>query len=289
MATAAVLLQGAFVAFPRCFVLCCGGFRNILYAFGVGYGLNMLWSGATTGDSSMFSSGGGDVADTTERATVCSVLMAVYGVRLATFLLRRQASLSYAPKMATVQEKSGKMHLLARGGIVFFVAALQSLYTIPLRIAATLPEEAEGRLLGPMSLVNPPTWLPLFSALVAATGLVLQTVADEQKMRYKEHAPKEPVMGGAFSLCRFPAYTGEIMFHCGVFGLCIPWSSGGASGESAAVAAQVLLAAIPTGFMSWVMVGAAKRLDTDQGERYSKHEPYLKWRSSTSALWPKLW
>ena len=140
-----------------------------------------------------------------------------------------------------------------------------------------------------MSFVDPPTWLPLFSALVAATGFVLQTVADEQKMRNKEHAPKEPVMGGAFSLCRFPAYTGEIMFHCGVFGLCIPWSSGGASGESAAVAAQVLLAAIPTGFMSWVMVSAAKRLDTDQGERYSKHEPYLKWRSSTSALWPKLW
>ena len=34
---------------------------------------------------------GGDVADTTKRATVCSMLMAVCGVRLATFLLRRQS------------------------------------------------------------------------------------------------------------------------------------------------------------------------------------------------------
>ena len=46
MAASALLLD-SLSALPRCVLLCSGGLHNIIYSFGVGYGLNMLASGAS--------------------------------------------------------------------------------------------------------------------------------------------------------------------------------------------------------------------------------------------------
>ena len=162
------------------------------------------------------------------------------------------------------------MPAAARFGITFFVAASQALYVLPLHFASALDQTKDE--------------LTLLSAgcmALAAAGLVLEAVADEQKLASKEVAPSAPVMHGLYRHCRHPNYLGEIAFHIGVCGLLAP------SIDSSSWS-QVLLGAVSPLFMIWVMLGAAKRLDKDQAERQKGNDKYQKWVDSTHSLLPKL-
>ena len=116
---------------------------------------------------------------------------------------------------------------------------------------------------------------------LAAAGLVLEAVADEQKLASKEVAPSAPVMSGLYRHCRHPNYLGEIAFHFGICGLLAP------SIDSSSWS-QVLIGAASPLFMIWVMLGAAKRLDKDQAERQKGNDKYEQWVASTHSLLPKL-
>ena len=255
---------------PVTLVLCSGGLRNILYAFGLGYGFSMSANSLLTllADQPRLLSASG--APTLPGCG--AFLYLAYGARLSWFLLRRQRSASYQPKLQSVAEKSAKMPLAARAAITCFVAASQALYALPLHLASTRSPPGDEL-----------TAASAGCLAVAAAGLVLEAVADEQKLASKEKAPAEPVMSGLYRSCRHPNYLGEIAFHLGICGLLLTPST-----AESAPWSQVLLAAASPLFMVSVMVGAAKRLDKDQAERQKGNEKYEKWALSTHSLLPKL-
>lgn len=236
---------------------------NIVYAFGLGYGANMAWSGgARLLVLGCYHAAGADCASATglaDHRVVASVLYGAYGARLFWYLARRQIDQSYQPKMHTLTTKTAAMPAVARLGICTFVGLAQALYAVPLRRA--------------QDLAGPAPWVALG---VAAVGLLVEAVADEQKLAHKRVRPGTPVMTGLYSRCRFPAYTGEILFHAGVaaYGL--------------AAGAGFLPAVCPTAFMIWVMVGAAKRLDATQLDTYGGTPSYRGWRARTGRLVPAL-
>jgi steroid 5-alpha reductase family enzyme len=188
-----------------------------------------------------------------------------YGARLAAFLYRRQSSSSYSTKLKSVADKSQKMPLAARFGISFFVAISQALYVLPLHYAATSSDVE----LAPLTM-------GCFA--LAAGGLLLETVADEQKLASKNINPAAPIMSGLYTRCRHPNYLGEIAFHAGVCGLCCSTTSTWAAGM-AGVSSPL--------FMIWVMCGAAKRQDTDQASRNIGNDKYQAWVKNTYSLLPK--
>lgn len=192
----------------------------------------------------------------------------LYGARLATFLLRRQISSSYKAKMTEVQEKSDKMPLIARASITAFVAVSQAMYSIPLKLACDTVVDST-------STTNP--GLALGALAVSALGLVIESVADEQKLAAKAIQPKDPVMTGMYSWCRHPNYSGEILFHIGMWGL-----------TAHASLSEQLIAMVSPLFMVWVMLGAAKRLDRTADEKYGDNALYKKWAESTPSLVPGL-
>ena len=261
------MLQGALLHFPVDLVCCAGGVKNILYAFGVGYGFSMMSNGAIIlwQNAAELSQGISSSCSSAWLAALGGGLTCAYGLRLAVFLLRRQMSSSYASKLNEVQDKSDKMPLAVKLSISAFVALSQSLYCMPLQLACAAAAKSE-----PAPLLG-------FAALgLSAAGLVIESVADEQKMSAKELQPSAPVTCGLYSMCRHPNYSGEILFHLGMWGL-----------VAHAPAWQQGLAMLGPGFMVWVMTQASKKLDRTGAEKYVDDAEYKMWFASTPVLLPR--
>ena len=184
---AAVVGGWPYSSWPVSFVACSGGLRNILYSFGLGYGLSMTSNAAIVAASIAPAAGG----SSTLGLAGCS-LYGCYGLRLAAFLLRRQCDDSYAPKFAAVQQSSDKMGIVGRLAIVSFESLTQALYVLPL--TAVAKPSTHG---GASDAVS---WAGIG---LAVAGLLLEHFADEQKLAAKRSAPDEPVTSGLYACALF--------------------------------------------------------------------------------------
>lgn len=250
-------------AWPVTFVMCSGGFANILYAFGLGYGLSMMANGCLT--LAVARHRGFRI---TPFALACGGLYTAYGLRLTAFLWRRQCEPSYAPRLQAAQEKTDRMSLGQRGTLVASISLSQALYALPLKVATMPIPSRSGN--------------PVFRAVgwtgvaVASVGLVLEHMADEQKLAAKRRDPLAPVTDGLYRYCRHPNYLGEMLFHAGV--CCF---------ASCGTFPQLCLSSVAPLFMASVMVTAAVRLDKESDNKYSSAEGYRKWAHSTPSLFPR--
>lgn len=248
------------VAWPINIALCSGGFLNIIYSFGLGYALSM---------------GSNGLLELRRRraALLCSppavhrssfnnfaqpCLSLLYGVRLFAFLWRRQTSVGYAAKMAKLQAKTASMPLTSKCIIVGSVGTLIAGYMAPLFYAGT---SIVSRLSGKKEDGERSSEKYFVSNIglgLATLGLIIETVADEQKNLYKS-ASGGLIESGLYSMARHPNYTGEILFHVGMFL---------SSWHAYRTWKQLLVAALAPGSMAMVMFGAAKGLDDKQAENY---------------------
>lgn len=253
------------LAFPTSlspWLFCCslGGLKKIIYAVGLGYGACMFSSGVSTWQQappSIWSNCG-------------CCLYASYGARLAWFLLRRQSDQKYNQSNhgRDLNDKMEKTPLLAKSMVTSLVAVTQlgtahSLY--PVAFATQFP------------MVS---WAGL---ALGTAGLVLETIADEQKLAAKRAAPNDPVMNGTYSVVRHPNYLGEILFWTG-----ITLASQTALPSDTTWTSR-LVPLLGSTFMIWVMLGAAKRLDRQASEKkYVQNEAYKAYMDTTPSLFPGL-
>lgn len=251
-------------SWPVTFVACSGGFSNILYAFGVGYGVSMTANGALTAMVARYRG-----VPLTRFGVACCGLYMAYGTRLTTFLIRRQNDASYAPKFHSVQQKTDMMDMGSRFALVFGVSLSQALYALPLTVA-TSPAAASAR--PALKMIG---WLGVG---LSGAGLLLEHIADEQKFAAKKRDVTLPTTDGLYAYCRHPNYFGEMLFHCGV---CCFAATGSPLLRIACGAAPL--------FMASVMVNSARRLDREADHKYAKVEGYQNWAANTPALLPRLW
>ncbi len=57
----------------------------------------------------------------------------------------------------------------------------------------------------------------IFGIVVASIGLIIETVADYQKFKFKKQHPSKFMQTGLWSIIRHPNYLGEILFWFGIF------------------------------------------------------------------------
>ena len=131
----------------------------------------------------------------------------------------------------------------------------------------------------------------LGSAL-AALGLVIEAVADQQKSLFKmalrsEDKPDALYTGGLYAYSRHANYLGEIIFWLGSFVAGVPavLAPGVAWYARAlrAVASGLGLAGI-----LFIMTSATKRLESRQAAKWRPSAAYDKHYLSSGALMPKL-
>jgi len=199
-----------------------------------------------------------------------SLVLGLYGLRLGTYLLKREAQPAYQKELASLQESSQGLALSKKLMIWLGVSLLYLVMSSP-------------NLFG---LINRPqalTGLGLASQILGLTvmlgGLGLEALADQQKSAFKSKNPGQFCNRGLYQWVRCPNYLGEIVFWIGNFVMGMAFYS---------TPLNWILALAGTLCITLIMLGSTKRLEFSQDERYGHLSAYQVYVQSVPVLFPFL-
>ena len=245
-----------------CAVLCAVGFYKFVYFLSIGYGFAVAGGGIAVLIMAL-------VTGTEAPIWVLLIqtaLFLAYGIRLSGFLLIRE--LKNAAYRKTLKEATGDDKKMP-----FFV-----LFTIWVSVAVLYTAQVSPML---FRVTNNTTGviLPIIGFAISIGGLILETVADNQKSEQKKARPDMVATEGLYKMCRCPNYLGEIVFWTGVF----------VSGcNTYAGAGQWITAIIAYICIVFIMFNGAQRLEKRQMARYGKDKEYNEYANKTPIIIPLL-
>jgi len=209
--------------------------------------------------------------------------MVVYGFRLGSFLLVRQATVASKRDLILKFEKTPRLKRVP------FALAVGLFYAFMMTPALYLCRVASSSGVGLSETAN---------QIVSASGAliwfaaIVQAWTDAQKFLAKRgkdesmdfHGPSQ----GWFGVSRHPNFMAEIMVWIGVFVGGLPALLNGGQWSSMGVGNAVALVCSVLGFSGivQVMLGSTKRLETKQETKYGGQLPYEEWKAKTSKLVP---
>ena len=245
-----------------CAVLCAVGFYKFVYFLSIGYGFAVAGGGIAVLVMAL-------VTGTEAPIWVLLIqaaLFLAYGIRLSGFLLIRE--IKNAAYRKTLKEATGDDKKMP-----FFV-----LFTIWVSVAVLYTAQVSPML---FRVTNDVTGLvaPIIGFVVSIGGLILETIADEQKSAQKKVRPDMVATEGLYKMCRCPNYLGEIVFWTGVF----------ITGLNAyKTVGQWITAIIAYICIVFIMFNGAQRLEKRQMARYGKDKEYQTYANKTPIIIPLL-
>lgn len=232
------------------------GFRKFVWFISLGYGFSVAGIGATM--LAIFA------RDLTPVTAIMAVLLIVYGCRLGGYLLvRERRSESYQATMKHEIKDGSSTSFTVQILVWLSCALLYVCETSPVlfRLANHADTDAAA----------------IIGMVIMACGIMLESVADQTKNRFKQTHPKRFCDVGVFRWVRCPNYLGEVLTWTGVF----------VSGLTAVHGVWQWLAAI-IGWVCivWIMFGGARRLEIRQTKNYGNDPEYQTYVSRTPILLP---
>ena len=249
-----------------CAVLCAVGFYKFVYFLSIGYGFAVAGGGIAILVMALIN----PTATPLWILLIQAALFLAYGIRLSGFLLVREL------KNITFKKTDVAKDTLAKNGekkMPVFVLA-----TIWITVAALYVTQVSPMLFrytnGSADLT-----LPIIGFVVSIGGLILESIADNQKSAQKKERPDMVATKGLYKMCRCPNYLGEIIFWTGVF----------ISGITAyKTAGQWIMAVIAYVCIVFIMFNGAQRLEKRQMARYGANEEYNTYANKTPIIIPLL-
>jgi steroid 5-alpha reductase family enzyme len=201
-------------------------------------------------------------------STLHGILLAVYGLRLGIYLIRRELQPSYKDELKSVQKRSSGLSI----GQNFLIWIGVSILYVMMFSPALL-----GLAIAPMQSSPAFIILQAIGLLTMIGGLSIEALADQQKTVFKAQFPKQFCNTGLYRWVRCPNYLGEIIFWVG------NWTAGLTFYTSALhwVASLVGLICIVL-----IMMGSTKRLEQAQQERYGHLPEYQTFVQVVPVLFP---
>lgn len=247
-----------------CAVMCCVGFYKFVYFLSIGYGFAVAGGGIAVLIMSF-------VAPTATPVWILiieALLFIAYGVRLSGFLLVRELKNASFKKTEVAKEtlaKNGekKMPIFVLATIWVFVSILYTAQVSPMLFRYENGSE---------DII-----VPIVGFVVSILGLVLETVADQQKSAQKKENPDMVATKGLYRIVRCPNYLGEIIFWTGVFISGITAYQG---------VGEWIIAIIAYICIVYIMFNGAQRLEKRQMARYGDNEEYNAYASKTPIIIP---
>ncbi len=245
-----------------CAVLCAVGFYKFVYFLSIGYGFAVAGGGIAVFIMAL-------VVGTEAPLWVLLVqaaLFLAYGIRLSGFLLVRE--IKNAAYRKTLKEATGNEKKMP-----FFV-----LFTIWVCVAILYTAQVSPML---FRVTNNTTGviLPVIGFAVSVFGLILGSIADNQKSAQKKENPDMVATKGLYKMCRCPNYLGEIIFWTGVF----------VSGMNTySTVGQWITAIIAYICIVFIMFNGAQRLEKRQMARYGGNKEYNDYANKTPIIIPLL-
>ncbi|MEF2966981.1 DUF1295 domain-containing protein [Paenibacillus sp. M1] len=239
-----------------CAVLCAIGFYKYVYFLSIGYGLAVAGSGVAL--IAMY------LRDISVGSLLQCLLFVLYGIRLAGFLIVREAkSSAYRKTLQEVTKGEATMPVFVKAAIWISVSLLYVAQVSP--VFYRLNNEAANGV------------MPIIGAVIMAIALIIEAVADRQKSRAKAMNPNRFCDTGLYQYVRCPNYFGEILFWTGVF----------LSGFGALTGAvQWAIAILGYIMIVYIMFNGAKRLERRQDRNYGDSDEYNAYVEKTPILLP---
>jgi steroid 5-alpha reductase family enzyme len=236
------------------------GFRRMVLFISAGYAFSIAAMGLVT--LWIFREG------ITLLAMLHLLLMMAWGLRLGTFVLRREAQPSFQAKAQETADSYSSARLPAQFAIWISVSVLYVMMFIPALVNA---QGLPGRISPWMAAAE------LLGLLIMAGGLGIEALADRQKSAFKARFPKSFCNVGLYRWSRCPNYLGEILFWVG------NWVMGALflAGPWLWIASVAGLASIVL-----IMLGSTRRLEMDQEQRYGHLPEFQRYASTVPVLFP---
>ena len=249
-----------------CAVLCCVGFYKFVYFLSIGYGFAVAGGGIAVFIMALI--------NPTETPlwilAIEAVLFVAYGIRLSGFLLVRELkNVSFkktdVAKETLAKNDEKKMPIFVLATIWVSVAVLYTAQVSPMLFR--------------YSNASTDFVVPVVGFAVSVFGLILESVADNQKSAQKKVRPDMVATKGLYKIVRCPNYLGEIIFWTGVF------ISGITSYNTIG---QWITAVLAYVCIVFIMFNGAQRLEKRQMARYGDNEEYNTYANKTPIIIPLL-
>ena len=237
------------------------GWKYFIYFFSLGYGYGIAALAVTIG--MMF------FANLSLPTVAILVLLFLFGIRLATYLLIRERKAAAYRKILYDETNQQKKSVGVIINVWLFCALLYVTQVSP--VAFRLANTADGAAVSDLW-----AWI---GAAVMLCGILLEAIADAQKSAAKKVNSKRFVDTGLYRLVRCPNYLGEVTIWTGVM----------LSGIGAGLSWwQWLIAAIGYLGILYVMFSGARRLELRQDSIYGSDPEYQAYVKRTPILLPFL-
>ncbi len=249
-----------------CAVLCAVGFYKFVYFLSIGYGFAIAGGGIAIFIMQLIN----PTAVPLWIVAVQAVLFVAYGVRLSGFLLVRELkNVSFkktdVAKDTLSKNNEKKMPIFVLITIWVCVSILYAAQVSPMLFRY---DNASGDYI-----------VPVIGFAVSVFGLILESIADNQKSAQKKVRPDMVATQGLYKIVRCPNYFGEITFWTGVF----------ISGVTTyATVGQWITAVLAYIAIVYIMFNGAQRLEKRQMGRYGDNKEYNDYANKTPIIIPLL-
>ena len=249
-----------------CAVMCAVGFYKFVYFLSIGYGFAVAGGGITVLVMYLIN----PTATPWWIVVAEAALFVAYGIRLSGFLLVRELkNVSFrktdVAKDTLAKNNEKKMPVFVLATIWISVTALYAAQVSPMLFRY---DNASTDFI-----------VPVIGFAISIFGLILETVADNQKSAQKKERPDMVATKGLYKIVRCPNYLGEILFWTGVFVSGITTYAG---------AGQWIVAVLAYVCIVYIMFNGAQRLEKRQMARYGENEEYNEYANKTPIIIPLL-
>ena len=249
-----------------CAVLCAVGFYKFVYFLSIGYGFAVAGGGLAIFIMYLLNPSETPIW----LVLIQMVLFIAYGVRLSGFLLVRELkNISFkktdVAKDTLAKNNEKKMPVFVLATIWVSVSVLYVAQVSPMLFRYT---NASADVI-----------VPMIGVVISVAGLILESIADNQKSAQKKVRPDMVATQGLYKLVRCPNYLGEIIFWTGIF----------VSGVTTyATVGQWITAVLAYICIVFIMFNGAQRLEKRQMARYGENEEYNAYANKTPIIIPFL-
>lgn len=249
-----------------CAIMCAVGFYKFVYFLSIGYGFAVAGGGIAILIMYLINPS----ATPLWIVLVQTALFIAYGVRLSGFLLVRELkNVSFrktdVAKDTLKKNDEKKMPLFVLVTIWVSVAVLYVAQVSPMLF------RYDNGCIDYM--------VPTVGFAISVFGLILESIADNQKSAQKKERPDMVATKGLYKIVRCPNYLGEILFWTGVF----------VSGVTAYTGVgQWIVAILAYICIVYIMFNGAQRLEKRQMARYGENEEYNEYANKTPIIIPFL-
>ena len=258
---ASLPLQLLLILFGLALVISAVGFYRVVYFISIGYAFSIVAMAVATAILMR--------QHLTLASALHNLLLAVWGLRLGIFLVRRELQPSYGAELAATHQRTAGMPWIQKIVIWVGVSVLYVLMFLPSLYSVTAP--AGTGVSAGATLVQ---WTGL---AIMAGALVMESLADRQKSAFKARSPKQFCNVGLYRWVRCPNYLGEILFWIG------NWVAGVVFYTSLLRWVTSLAGLI---CIVLIMFGSTKRLEAQQDDRYGSRPEYQEYVRTVPILVP---